>query len=228
MSAPTLPISPSPESVHRVLVKTTLPAQPLPSNSARLPITTARLTIRPWLASDLAQLRILRTQPEVMKWTRAGHIDLDEAATQAWLARFLPPDDSLAHNCAITLTETGELIGAGGVHSFRGEHGWPEVGYMFRSDFWGKGYAAEFLRAFAEGWAALPREEVEILVDPRTAGADGKTAEEQLVATAEDSNGASQRVLRKCGWEHFLTWLGDKGNTLQTFRYFPARSGKAS
>jgi RimJ/RimL family protein N-acetyltransferase len=162
-----------------------------------------------------------------MKWTRAGTIDLDEATTQAWLARFAAPHDISTHNCAITLKETGELIGSGGTHNLKGDFGWPELGYMFRTEFWGQGYATEFVRAYVKSWGALPREEVEIMVDPRTLGADGETAEEQIVAITEAANGGSQKVLVKCGWEHFLTWIGGPGDVLPTFRYFPVRDNKA-
>ncbi|OIW26154.1 acyl-CoA N-acyltransferase [Coniochaeta ligniaria NRRL 30616] len=222
MSFATLPVSSSPEDVEFVLVKTTLPVTPLPPNTARLPIVTDRLIIRPWLPTDFDQIRILRLQPEVMQYTRVGHIDLDEAETQAWLARFLPPGDAATHSCAITLKETGEVIGTGGTHSLQGNFGWPEVGYMFRKEFWGKGYATEFLRAYMKSWAELPREEVEIKVDPRTVTGDG-VAEEQLIAVTAIVNEGSQKVLRKCGWEHFVTWPGDDSSTLPTFRFFPCR-----
>lgn len=221
-------MSPSPEDVEFVLVKTTLPATPLPPNAARLPIVTDRLVMRPWLPTDFDQLRLLRLQPEVMQWTRVGHVDLDEATTQAWLARFLPPNDALTHSCAITLRDTGEVIGSGGTHIFRGEMGWPELGYMFRAEFWGKGYATEFLRAYGERWRELPREEVEIMVDPRTvvvagAGEGEGTAEEQIIAVTAEVNKGSQRVLHKCGWEHFMTYPGSDSTLLPTFRYFPCR-----
>jgi RimJ/RimL family protein N-acetyltransferase len=157
-----------------------------------------------------------------MRFTRVGRIDLDEAETQAWLAKFLPPNDALTHSMAITLKETGEVIGSGGTHSIQGNLGWPEVGYMFRTEYWGKGYATEFLRAYIKTWAELPRAEVEIKVDPRTVTGDG-VAEEQIIAVTENVNGVSQKVLYKCGFEHFVTLPGRDSTTLPTFRYFPTR-----
>lgn len=219
---PTLSLSPSPRDVEFVLVKTTLPKRPLPPNVARLPIITDRLIIRPWLPSDLEQLRLLRLQQEVMQWTSAGRVDLDEAETEAWLAKFLPPNDALTHSSAITLKETGEVIGCGGTHDMSGIFGWPELGYLFRKEFWGKGYGTEFLKAYVKAFAELPREEVEIKVDPRTANSDG-TAEEQVIAITVGSNAASYKVLAKSGFEHFITWPGRESPTLPTFRYFPAR-----
>ncbi|KAB5549846.1 GNAT domain-containing protein [Coniochaeta sp. 2T2.1] len=222
-----LPLLPPPSEVKRILVRTTLPLSPLPPNHLRQPITTPRLLIRPWQQSDLHQIRILRTQPEVMKVTRQNRIDLSLEETQAWLDRFLSPNDGQTHNFAIVLRETGELIGTGGVHSFKGEFGWPEIGYMFREEYWRKGFATEFLAGYMAAWKGLPRGvvEVEVEVDPRTTrtGKPGEEVEEQIIAITADFNEGSQKVLGKCGWEHFITWPGDDALKLPTFRWFPTR-----
>ena len=39
---------------------------------------------------------------------------------------------------------------------------------MLKREFWGKGYATEFLRAWLEEYEKLPRDEVELSVDPRS------------------------------------------------------------
>ncbi|KAB5578481.1 GNAT domain-containing protein [Coniochaeta sp. 2T2.1] len=223
-----LPLLPPPSEVTPILVRTTLPLVPLPPNHLRQPITTPRLLIRPWQQSDLQQIRILRTQPEVMKVTRQNRIDLTLEETQAWLDRFLSPNDGQTHNFAIVLRETGELIGTGGVHSLKGEFGWPEMGYMFREEDWGKGFATEFLAGYMGAWKELPRGVVEVEVDPRTTrtGKSGEEVEEQIVAITADFNEGSQKVLRKCGWEHFITWPGDDAAKLPTFRWFPSRKGE--
>ena len=223
-----LPLLPPPMDVTPVLVRTTLPLLPLPPNSLRQPIHTARLTIRPWEQSDLHQIRILRTQPEVMKVSRQGRIDLSLEETQAWLNRYLPPEDAQTYSFAIILREDGELIGTGGVHSFKGVFGWPELGYMFREEYWGRGFATELLKGWMGAWGALPRGVAEVEVDPRTVDGDGKEgeireADEQIIAITADYNEASQKVLGKCGWEHFMTWPGDDAPTLPTFRWFPTR-----
>ncbi|KAK6193420.1 hypothetical protein LQW54_012484 [Pestalotiopsis sp. IQ-011] len=54
--------------------------------------------------------------------------------------------------------EEGELIGDGGVHAFAGsDSGWPELGYKFKREHWGRGYATEFAAAFVRFWWGLPR-----------------------------------------------------------------------
>ncbi|KAK0731279.1 GNAT domain-containing protein [Lasiosphaeris hirsuta] len=221
-----------------VLVKSILPRQPLfgADKEPRPVVVTERLIIRPFSADDLAGLYALRTQPEVMIWTLVGSIDPDLATTEAKLKTCLPGayagGISESFNNAIIWRETGELIGSGGVHNLRSSFGWPELGYMFKKEFWGKGVATEFVRAFLRMWEALPRVEAEIKVDARSlAGAEleGGNVREQLIAVTADENHGSQGVLRKCGFELIIAWKDNDSRivdrlvpiSLSTFRYFP-------
>ncbi|KAI3399971.1 hypothetical protein diail_5127 [Diaporthe ilicicola] len=218
-----------------VSVRTTLPE--LPPSSTRPHITTPRLVLRPFTPSDLNALYTLRQQPEVMQWTTAGRVDADRDETASKLALFLPPNDTKTFNCAICLRETGELIGQGGVHHFEQpaddadagpQLGWPELGYMIRSDHWGKRIATEFLAAFLDMWSGLPREgQVARQVAASSAeGVDG-AVDEQLVAVVDATNGASQRILQRSGFESFLAFRDvdmrdtDKTIDLVAYRYFP-------
>lgn len=224
---------------HWTTITTTLPH--LPPSAARLNATTSRLLIRPLAASDLDGLHALRTQPEVMVWSTAGHPDRDLDQTAAVLAQALPPGDLRTFNCAICLRDTGEFIGCGGVYrmntcSGEGEgegYGWPELGYMFKKEYWGCGMATEFVRAFVEMWEALPREVVERRVNAKSVVAVGgdeqasKQAREFLVAVIEPKNAASQRILTKCGFERFDAFM-EKDNQgpereieLHALRYCP-------
>jgi len=222
-----------------VSVRTTLPV--LPRSSSRPHVTTPRLVLRPFERSDLDALCTLRQQPEVMHWTTAGRVDLDREETADKLALFLPPNDTKTFNCAICLKETGELIGQGGVHAFEQpagdaaagpQLGWPEVGYMIRKEWWGKGIATEFLTAFLEMWSGLPGEgQAERKVTASSAGAIGPApvVEEQLVAVIDASNAASQKILERCGFESFLSFKDvdmrarDRMIDLIAYRYSPNR-----
>lgn len=176
-------------------IKTTLPIYPLPSAATRGQILTPRLLLRGLSQDDLEAYHTLRTDPEIMKWTVQGRPDRDLAETQEKLDLFLPPNDVLKSNWAICLRESGEFIGIGGVHIFASTFGWPELGYMIRREYWGRGLATEFLRGFVGYWTGtcsvpslgeggggnviesaslshdgrrLEREEVVIFVDART------------------------------------------------------------
>lgn len=220
-------------------VRTTLP-HPLPPSSARTHTVTARLLLRPLFASDLDALHALRTQPEVMAWTAVRRIDRSKEETATVLARFLPPSDTETFNCAICLRDTGELIGCGGIHRLNrddgrdallpeGSYGWPELGYMFKKEYWGGGMATEFVEAFLAMWEALQRQPVEMRVNAKTAVASGAPtpAKEVLVAIIDPKNGASRRILDKCGFEKFDVFKErDKHDPhgeceLCAFRYFP-------
>ncbi|KAK4129260.1 acyl-CoA N-acyltransferase [Parathielavia appendiculata] len=242
-TAPTIaqqpPPVPTPDPKTFIRVRTTLPHKPLPPNSARQPILTPRLILRPLCTNDLADLHELRTQPEVMVWTAVGVPDKDLDATRASLARNLPPNDGESFNYAICDRESGKLIGIGGCHRLEGHFGWPELGYMIRREFWGKGLATEFLAAWLPAWDGLERQEVEIVVDPRTVQraevewegeGGGKKVREQLLAFTAVENGKSQRVLEKNGFKWFVAWV-DRNMAdarapgrlvdLSTYRYFP-------
>lgn len=108
------------------------------------------------------------------------------------------------------LATTGELIGEGGVHALAsGDAGWPEIGYKFRREVWGRGYATEFLAALLAAWWALPRTAAEIAVAASTVAgdsADDGTVRERVYANAEVDNVGSARVLEKVGFARFAEW----------------------
>lgn len=208
-----------------ITVKALLPTIPLPANSERPAIRTDRLLIRTLQPSDLEALHALRTQEAVMKWTSAGCIDENIEKTKAKLDLFLPPNDLITANCAICLKDTDELIGIGGCHLYPGTHGWPEVGYMFRTEVWGKGLATEFLTAWLEFWSHLPRTEREVKVQKRMVVGEN-AVDEHLIAITEASNTGSQNVLLKCGFERFHEFdeVNDtKVVNLVAFRFLPRK-----
>ncbi len=220
-----------PKRENFITVKTVLPIRPFMPAAERAVITTARLAIRPLVEGDVDAYFAMRSQPEVMHYTMKGQPDKDISQSQAALNKFLPPKDVGIFQFGICLRETGELIGTGGCQTVAGNWGWPEVGYTLRREHWGKGLATEFLTAFLQTWVQLPREEIELQVDPRTVPADNQgVVPEQLIAAAESANTRSQRVLEKNGFQYFATWSDidtryDDGTriVMPTFRIFPGK-----
>ncbi|KAI0396520.1 acetyltransferase domain-containing protein [Xylariaceae sp. FL0594] len=212
------------QEVPKVRTKTTRPI--MSPSSERAHIRTERLLIRPPLESDLDAIHALRTQPEVMQWTIAGCVDADVGVTREWMARFMPPvNDLKSFQFVILYTgeeqEGGTLIGTGSCMNAQGQ---PEIGYMFRKEFWGKGLATEFVRALTKAWWALPRKEVVVETDadllllplPPAGGADDekKGAEEEtiveipeiLIAVINAENQGSRKVLEKSSFREYKTW----------------------
>ncbi|KAF4507540.1 hypothetical protein G6O67_004030 [Ophiocordyceps sinensis] len=154
----------------------------------------------------------MRSQPEVMTWTSQGAPDRDEARSRELLAHRLGPSAD---------AKPGE-----------GELGWPALGYMLRREFWGRGYATEFLAAFLDAWWALPRVSVpELRVERSTVdavgGRGGGSARECIVAVTLDANSGSQRVLDKCKLELAKVWaepdLRDPDKTATLYAYAARR-----
>ncbi|KFZ14688.1 hypothetical protein V501_03117 [Pseudogymnoascus sp. VKM F-4519 (FW-2642)] len=188
---------------NSITVQTTLPVQPYPLISDRNPIKTQRLIIRPFQASDIDALYELRLQPEVMKYTKKGVPDINRTESQEILDKLMGSPGNDMYNFAICDGKTNVLIGTGGCHLPVGEVGWPEIGYMFRKEAHGKGYATEFVNAFLEAYWVLPRVRTEVVVDAETVElSEGVTAaKECLGAITTADNKPSHSVLRKTGFE---------------------------
>lgn len=197
------------EPLDLITVETTLPTIPLSPHTARQPVVTERLILRPVSPDDLQELHKLRTQPEVMKWSAVGRVDSNLEETRVKLAEELPPNDVDNFNVSICLRSTGQWIGIGGCKKPRGELGWPEIGYMFQKDFWGSGYGTEFLLAFLGLWWSLPRSECKISVERASVagkGLGGDEVDEMITAVTAEDNYPSQRMLGKLGFEKFKLW----------------------
>jgi RimJ/RimL family protein N-acetyltransferase len=186
-------------------MKTTRPIFPMSLAS----FTTERLLVRPYLPSDAEDMFILRSQPEVMKWTSSKVPDADIAKTREWIASALPPIKGDTFRFAIEeRSQPGRVIGVIGI--FFADP--PECGYMFRTDMWRKGYATEALRAWLEVYWALPRKEVTL--EGRDVGEHG-TETESLLAETALANAGSRRVLVKCGFTEHQAREGDGGQLMQ-------------
>ncbi|KAI1115712.1 acetyltransferase domain-containing protein [Nemania sp. NC0429] len=238
MASPNLPEStlvppPAPAQTSaepKIKVKTTWPV--VAPRSSRTPIRTERLLLCPFDAAHAEAVFELRRQPEVMLWTRTGVPDADLAESRAFVERFLPPKDLETYNfVALYLGDEAEgnansegvLVGVGGAHRIQPEAGWPEVGYMFRKEYWGKGLGTEFLRAFTKAYWALPRSEIELEIDAALVGKTVEVVEgkgeggknddaavvrvpEVLMAVIDAENKGSGRILEKAGFKEVKTW----------------------
>jgi len=184
-------------------VLTTLPIKD------ELPIIyTDRLIIRAPIHSDIDAYYSLRTQPQAMTDSSKGIPDANLSITLNKLERLIKRDNDSVYFFIFLKNldgSEGNLIGDGGVHNLKSDStGWPEFGYKFKKEFWGKGYATEFGKAFMEFWANIPRKDVEIPVNPSSINYyDNLYVKERLTAYTRNENLASQNVLWKLGFQSF-------------------------
>jgi RimJ/RimL family protein N-acetyltransferase len=146
-------------------------------------LETERLRLRPATLDDLdAWLAISRDAERA--WFGKASSTRDDA--RANLEKHMRHHEEHGFGIwAVELRETGEVIGAAGLTTLE-EGPEIEVGYRFREDCWGNGYATEAaLESIRFGFDEL--------------GLD------RIVAVTRPDNAASRRVMEKCG----LAYVGE-------------------
>ena len=104
-------------------------------------LRTDRLILRRARPGDLAAMHAVLSDEQAMRyWTNGPHTDLAE--TERWLGSMIDSPRELSDDFVVTLD--GEPIGKMGAWRL------PEFGFILRSDQWGRGFAAEAMRAFLD------------------------------------------------------------------------------
>ena len=116
--------------------------------TAFLPIVTGRLILRDFTMEDAPAVHRYGSDPEVMRYMPWGPNTWTE--TQDFLRRKL--DDQRADpgsffDFAVTLAFSGEIIGSCGISIISTQRRQAAIGYVYRRDVWGKGYATEAAKA---------------------------------------------------------------------------------
>lgn len=141
-------------------------------------LETKRLILRPMLATDLDDLLLIFTDPNVMA-SFGGEL-FNRAQMERWLQRNLAHQEEFGYGLfSVILKATGELIGDCGLEQME-DQGAAELGYDFCSDFWNQGYATEAAKAIRD-------HAFEVLNLPR------------LISLIRVGNLASKRVAEKVG-----------------------------
>ncbi len=111
---------------------------------------TDRLTLRPFTLDDAADLQRLAGAKEIAATTMTIPHPYPDGEAERWIGRHQPRfAEGKAATFAVTLRETGELIGAIGL-SIKREHSHAEMGYWIGKPYWNKGYATESTRALLQ------------------------------------------------------------------------------
>lgn len=179
------------------------PSEPFPE-----PIHTNRLILRLFKRFDMGAYHSLASQPAAMD-SDGGYSVTYEFTRDRFLC-LLPISTSFFY-FGIFLKKSddseGDLIGSGGIYQLASrETGWPRLEFKFKKEYWGQGYATEFLTAFLEFWWKLPRQRTSVTLMHESlvgaAGSQNTTIPELLYAWTKPENLDAQRVLQKVGFEY--------------------------
>lgn len=152
-------------------------------------LETERLILRPPRRADVPQLYEFLGDPVAMVHTHRDRT-LRECQRRIMVHEWRRRHDICAP-WVVVRREDGRIIGWGGLYEDPFDPGWGfEIGYYFRPDVWGRGYASELVVAaldFADHQLELP----------------------EVWAMAHPDNVGSRRVLEKAGFE-FARFLPDR------------------
>ena len=127
---------------------------------------TPRLLLRQPRAEDAADLYLLRSDPEVMRYIprpMATSVE-DVVALLEMMAGFLEKNERI--NWAMEWRETGEVIGMLGYVNIKAEHHRAEVGYALARSWHRRGIMREALAAVLRyGYEEMGLHSVEAIVD---------------------------------------------------------------
>ncbi len=144
-------------------------------------IKTQRLTLRLLKKADLDHLTELNNDPDVRKFFPNGIQNREQTAAR--MNDFIAYYEEKGLPCFVIFElASGEFVGRCGFAVT--ETNEIEVGYVLHKKFWGKGYASEVLTALL-AWA---KQNIDT---------------DDIIAFAPVEHIASQRVMQKCGMEHY-------------------------
>jgi RimJ/RimL family protein N-acetyltransferase len=148
-----------------------------------VPVRTARLTLREFVASDFDAVHAYSSDPRVTRYLFFGPRDAD--STAGYLEELLASQRQLPRTrfeLAVEESASGKLIGACDLSLV--ESNAVDLGYMLDAGQWGNGYATEIALALVDA----------AFFDLRV---------QRVISTVDVNNAASIRVLEKIGmrWE---------------------------
>ena len=135
-----------------------------------LVLETPRLTVRPFMGSDVAAAHVWFSDPEVFRFYKYGPYTLLEQTAERvrqYCAHF---EKHGFGKCVVVEKSTGIPIGDAGF-SFADDIGEVHVGYKLARSHWGKGYATEAAQAWVQhGFDRLGLKRILAFVHPQNAG----------------------------------------------------------
>lgn len=145
-------------------------------------LTTPRLVLTSWLATDVASLLEVHSDPETMTYVRLGRPE-SRAETERLVSLYIAEHAARGWSKWRLIDRDGELVGRAG---FGGDNADRALSYAIRRSLWGLGFATEIAKALVE-WHRCHA--------PRS----------RLHALVAVGNDASARVLEKAGFQEVGT-----------------------
>jgi RimJ/RimL family protein N-acetyltransferase len=144
-------------------------------------LETERLVLREFVADDVAAVHEYASDPEVSRFMTWGPNTFE--ATREFVATVIArPADGDEFGFAITLRDSGRLIGSVGIGIWSNEHRRGELGYVLHRAYWSQGFATEATRRIVRyGFDEMDLHRIE--------------------ATCHPDNRGSVRVLEKAGFQ---------------------------
>lgn len=164
-------------------------------------LQTERCILRPFQENDLEKLVSLHSDKDITKFM-GGPETIQE--TEKTLTRYIKwQKENGFSRWAVFKKDTGEFIGRCGPGPFFDYEGKRfglkndiEIGYAYKKEFWGEGYATEILKAVSD-WVFTNYPQVK-----------------RVIAATETQHFISQKVLKKAGFEYI-------GEDITTEKYGP-------
>lgn len=111
------------------------------------PLRTDRLLLRPYVMEDAEQLTSLLQDPEIHRWTNSIPFPYSMDDARSFISRRAEADETgSSFVWAVTHNDSGQLIGAMGLHEVDSTAGRGELGYWLGESFRGQGFATEAAR----------------------------------------------------------------------------------
>jgi|SRR5580658_13772 ribosomal-protein-alanine N-acetyltransferase len=148
-----------------------------------IPVSTPRLTLREFVASDFDAVHAYSSDPRVTRYLFFGPRDRDGTADYLHgLIESQRENPRTRFELAVVENASGKLIGACDLSLI--ERGVADLGYMLAHEHWGSGYATEISRRLLQA----------AFLELRA---------ERVISTVDINNRASIHVLEKVGmrWE---------------------------
>lgn len=181
-------------------------SQPLPVeqsvDGAAPTLVTERLELRAWTVDDAPAALPVYGDVNVARWLSPAMDRVPDLAAMRLLIQMWTAEDARlaapAGRWAVTLRDTGEVIGGAVLLPLPPGNEDLEIGWQLHPEHWGRGYATEITHALARLAFSQDEDEVFAVVRPR--------------------NERAAAVARKTG----MQWVGETekyyGLTLQVFR----------